>query len=564
MIKVYCENLNKRVHCEPGTTLASLARENGIEMQWPILAAIVDNQLKELGFQIYNAHNIQFIDYSHPDGARTYIRSLNFVLQKAVAELYPQYSLIIDYNLQNGMYAEIRELEPNEDGSPKVVALSEEEVSLIKKRMEEIIKADYPITRQKIRTDEALRMFRANNRPEKAFLHQLRGKFFTTVYFMDGYPDHFYGPLVESTGVITSWDFESFSRGLLLRSPSITNPYKITHSPYQYKLFDVFKEYSQWCSILGVKGVGSLNHSIYEGNARGLIQISEALHERKYADIADEIFKRRDQVKLVLIAGPSSSGKTSTSKRVALQLRVLGMNPVIIEMDNYFVDREKTPLDKDGNLDFEVLEAMDVEYLNLQLNDLFAGKTIEIPKFDFNMGIRVHSGERLSLGEKDILIMEGIHGLNPKLTSQVEPEKIYKIYASALTSLSLDENNNISTSDCRLVRRIVRDGNYRGISPESTILRWPSVRRGEINNIFPFQENADIMFNSALIYELPMLKYYAEPLLRRIPANSPAYTESVRLLKFLSYIQELQPAEIALIPPTSVMREFIGGSSFRY
>jgi len=564
MIKVYCENLKKTFNCEPGTTLRQFAKQCGVNLRWPVIAAVVDNQLKELSFQIYISHTIQFIDFSHPDGSRTYIRSLNFVLQKAVYELYPEYSLVIDYNLQNGMYAEIRELEPEEDGTPKAVVMSEDEVASVKKRMMELVAADLPFTRQKIRTEEAVRMFRANNRHEKALLHELRGKFFTTVYFLDGYPDHYYGPLVDSTGALSAWDLESFGRGLLVRSPSINSPYEIIHTPYQFKLFDVFKEYSDWCSILGVRGVGALNRAIIDGKARDLIHISEALHERKYAAIADEIFKRRDKVKLVLIAGPSSSGKTSTSKRVALQAKVLGLNPVIIEMDNYFVDRDRTPIDKDGNFDFEVLEAMDVDFLNEQLNDLFAGKTVELPKFDFTLGKRVFRGDMLSLGEKDLLIMEGIHGLNPRLTSHIEPDRIYKIYASALTSQSLDENNNISTSDCRLIRRIVRDGSFRGMSPEATILRWASVRRGELNNIFPFQENADIMFNSALIYELPLLKYYAEPLLRRIPSNSPASTESIRLLKFLSYIQELQPWEIALIPPTSVMREFIGGSSFMY
>ncbi|MFA5713953.1 MAG: nucleoside kinase [Bacteroidales bacterium] len=564
MIEVYCENIKKRLECEPGTTLAKLAADNSITLEWPILAAIVDNQLKELGFQIYNAHNIEFIDFSHPDGVRSYSRSLNFILQRAVSELYPQYSLIIDYNLQNGMYAEIRELRPEENGSPKVVILSEDEVRAIKVRMQQLIDANLPFTRQKIRTDKALKMFRDNNRCEKAAIHELRGKFFTTVYFLDGYPDHYYGPLVESTGVITSWDFESFGRGLLLRSPSITTPYEIIKTPYQFKIFDVFKEHSNWCNILGVKGVGSLNRAIYEGKATPLIQIAEALHERKYTLIADEIYRRRERLKLVMISGPSSSGKTTTSKRIALQLKVLGLNPVVIEMDNYFVDRITTPLDSDGNYDFEVLEALDVKFLNHQLNDLFAGKNIEVPKFDFAEGKRIFTGERISLKENDILIMEGIHALNPKITSDIAKDRLFKIYASALTSLALDENNSISTSDCRLLRRLVRDGNFRGVSPEGTILRWPSVRRGEINNIFPYQENADIMFNSALIYELPLLKYYADPLLRRIPANSPAYTESIRLLKFLSYIQELQPSEVSSVPPTSVIREFIGGSSFKY
>lgn len=564
MIKVYCENLNKTFKCEPGTTLSQFANICGVQLRWPILAAIVDNQLKELGFPIYISHNVRFIDFSHSDGARTYSRSLNFIFQKAVAELYPKYSLVIDYNLQSGMYAEVRELEPNEDGAPVAITISEDELLVIKGRMQELIDANLPFTRQKIRTEEAVKMFRANNRPEKAALNEMRGKFFTTVYFLDGYPDHYYGPLTQSTGVITSWDLEIYNSGMVLRSPSITSPYEIVRLPYQYKLFEVFKEYSNWCSIVGAHSVASVNNAIISGNARGLIQLSEALHERKYTLIADEIYKRRENVKLIVIAGPSSSGKTTTSKRVALQAMVLGLNPVIIEMDNYFVDRDKTPKDADGNFDFEVLGALDVDFLNEQLNQLFEGKSIDVPKFDFAKGKRVFLGEKLALGEKDILIMEGIHGLNPKLTSHIPSEKIFKIYASALTSLSLDENNNISTSDSRLLRRIVRDGNFRGMTPENTILRWPSVRRGEINNIFPYQENADIMFNSALLYELPLLKFYAEPLLRRIQPNSPASVESIRLLKFLSYVKELQPSEIAHIPPTSVMREFIGGSSFIY
>ncbi len=364
--------------------------------------------------------------------------------------------------------------------------------------------------------------------------------------------------------MLKTFVFESFSRGFLLNIPTITSPYEIKKSPYQYKLFDVFKEHSEWCSILGVRGVGNLNNTILANRSRDMIQIAEGLHERKYAAIADQIYQRRGEVKLVLIAGPSSSGKTTTSKRVALQCKVLGLNPIIIEMDNYFVDREKTPKDEQGHYDFESFRALDVEFLSHQMNQLFNGETISLPKFNFAEGKRIINGDTLKMGEKDILIMEGIHALNPSLTKGIDPDKYFRIYASALTSLSLDENNNISTSDNRLIRRIVRDGNYRGVSPEETILSWPSVRRGEMKNIFPYQENADVMFNSALIYELPVLKYYAEPLLRRIHPNSPASTESIRLLKFLSYIQEMQPSEIALIPPTSVIREFIGGSSFKY
>lgn len=564
MIKVYCENNSQIYDCEPGTTLGEIARANSVTLEWPVLAAIVDNQLKELGFEVYVSHNIKFIDYSHPDGYRTFVRSLNFVLQKAASDLFPQYSLILDYTLWNGVYGELREPEEGSDLPIKPATLSEDEIDMLRNRMQELIEADLPFTRKKMRTEEAVKLFMANNRPEKAYLQTERGKFFTTVYYLDGYADHFYGPLLKSTGYLTCFKFESFSRGFLVQAPQHTNPYRILRTPYQYKLFDVFREYSDWCSILGVKNIGTVNSAIKTGRAGDLIKIAEALHERKYAGIADEIYKRRDTIKLVLIAGPSSSGKTTTSKRVALQLKVLGLNPVVIELDNYFVDRDKTPKDSNGNYDFEVLEALDTHFLNEQLNDLFAGKQIELPKFDFAEGKRTFRGDYLTLGENDILIMEGIHGLNPGLTAEIDDSKKYRIYASALTSLSIDENNSISTSDNRLLRRIVRDGKYRGASAEDVIMRWASVRRGEINNIFPFQENADIMFNSALIFELPLLKYYAEPLLRRIAPNSPASTESIRLLKFLSYIQELQPQEIATVPPTSVMREFIGGSSFSY
>ena len=312
---------------------------------------------------------------------------------------------------------------------------------------------------------------------------------------------------------------------------------------------------------MGVKGAGALNRTVLSGNIKDLINLSEALHERKYADIADQIYARRGSVKIVFIAGPSSSGKTSTSKRLAIQCRILGMNPKVIELDNYFVDRELTPRDANGEYDFEALGAMDLDFLGQQLNDLLAGKEVEIPKFDFKEGRRVFNGNFMQLHDKDILIMEGIHALNPAMIPGVDSSKVFRVYASALTSLSLDENNNISTSDNRMLRRMIRDNRTRGVKPEETIMRWQSVRRGENRNIFPFQENADAVFNSAHIFELPVLKYYAEPLLRRIAPSSPAYTEAVRMLKFLSYIIPLSPSEIAVIPPTSILREFIDGQT---
>ena len=329
----------------------------------------------------------------------------------------------------------------------------------------------------------------------------------------------------------------------------------------QSKIATALDEHSDWCAIMGTKSVGSLNKKVLEGKVVDLINLSEALHERSYAKIADKIYKKRESVKIVFIAGPSSSGKTSTSKRLAIQCRILGMNPKVIELDNYFVNREDTPRDENGEYDFEALGAMDLAFLGEQLNDLLAGKEVEIPKFDFKEGKRTFVGKKMQLHEKDILIMEGIHALNPAMIPGVDPAKVFRVYASALTSLSLDENNNISTSDNRMLRRMIRDNRTRGINPENTIMMWQSVRRGENHNIFPFQENADAVFNSAHIFELPVLKYYAEPLLRRIMPSSPAYTEAVRMLKFLSYIIALSPNEIAAIPPTSILREFIDGQT---
>ena len=329
----------------------------------------------------------------------------------------------------------------------------------------------------------------------------------------------------------------------------------------QSRIAAALKEHSDWCSIMGVKSVGALNKVVQNGGIVDLINLSEALHERKYAEIANMIFDRKDNVKIVFIAGPSSSGKTSTSKRLAIQCRILGLNPKVIELDNYFVNREFTPKDENGEYDFEALESMDLKFLGQQLNDLLDGKEVEIPKFNFKTGQRYFDGNFMKLEDKDILIMEGIHALNPAMIPDVDQSKVFRVYASALTSLSVDENNNISTADNRLMRRMIRDNRTRGLVPEETIMRWPSVRRGENRNIFPFQENADAIFNSAHIFELPVLKYYAEPLLRRILPSSPAYTEATRMLKFLSYIIELSPAEIAAIPPTSILREFIAGQT---
>lgn len=526
---------------------------------YPVLAALVDHKLKELDFKLAMTHEVEFIGYNHPDGRRTYLRSLCFVLQNAVRELFPDKVLVIDHSLPSGLYCKVIETRKQEDGRCRTLALTQEQLASVKSRMQEIVSADMPFRKEKIDAVTAEKMFEENNQPEKAELQKSLGKFICSVYFLDGHADTFHGPLLPSTGYLKLFDLLPFAEGFCLQFPSEGDFSKVIPVKTQSKIAATLAEYSDWCSIIRINGIGALNKAISEGHAVELINLSEALHERKYAAIADQIYARRGQVKAVFIAGPSSSGKTSSSLRIALQCRVLGLVPKVIELDNYFVDREHTPKDSEGNYDFEALEAMDLKLLNSQLNDLFAGKEVELPKFDFKAGRSMPSGKRISLGEKEILIMEGIHALDPAMVPDVDNSKIFRVYASALTSLNVDENNNISTSDNRLLRRMVRDNRVRGITPEETITRWYSVRRGENCNIFPFQENADAAFNSALIYELPMLKYYAEPLLRRIAPSSPAYTEAVRLLKFLDYIVALSPDEISAIPPTSIMREFIGG-----
>ena len=561
-IRIYCENTGAHLEVEMGKTLNSLAAEAfTVSDGAPVLSALVDNKLKALDYKIINPHNVRFLDYSHPDGRRTYIRSLCFVLQKVVREIFPDKVLAIDYSLPSGLYCEIREIVPLEDGRPKIYFLTDEEIMRVEARMKEIVAADLPFAKRMISAGEAERLFAENHQSEKVQLLRSLGRFNYNVYFLDGDADTFYGPLAPSTGCLRMFALMGFNDGVCLQDPMYGDPGRVLPMKRQSKLATALKKHSDWCSVMGVRGVGKLNEVVKSGKVVDLINLSEALHERMYADIADQIFARRGSVKIVFIAGPSSSGKTSTSKRVALQCRILGMNPKVIELDNYFVDRELTPRDEKGEYDFEALGAMDLDFLGKQLNELLEGKEVEIPRFDFKEGKRYFAGNFMQLHEKDILIMEGIHALNPAMIPGVDPSKVFRVYASALTSLSIDENNNISTSDNRMLRRMIRDNRTRGVVPEETIMRWASVRRGENRNIFPYQENADAVFNSAHIFELPVLKYYAEPLLRRISPSSPAFTEASRMLKFLDYIVALTPAEIAAIPPTSILREFIDGQT---
>ena len=557
-VRVYCENTQAYESVEMGTTLYELCQKVGCGQ---VLAALVDNKLKSLDYKVINPHNIRFIDYDHPDGRRTYIRSLCFVLQKVVREMFPDKVLAIDYSLPSGLYCEIRELRPLEDGRPSAHFVTDSELEVIEEKMRTIIAADLPFGKDMMSLEDCCEIFARQHQSEKVNLIRTLGRFNYNVYTLDGCVDTFHGPLIPSTGMLKIFNLIGFNDGFCLQYPMEGCADRVLPMKRQSKLATALKEHSDWCSIMGVRGVGALNDMVLSGKIVDLINLSESLHERKYAEIANQIYARRGSVKIVFIAGPSSSGKTSTSKRLALQCRILGLNPRVIELDNYFVERELTPLDENGEYDFEALGAMDLDLLGRQLNDLLDGKTVEIPRFDFKAGRKYFDGNFMQLHEKDILIMEGIHALNPAMIPGVDPSKVFRVYVSALTSLSVDENNNISTSDNRMLRRMIRDNRTRGIIPEDTIMRWQSVRRGENRNIFPFQENADAVFNSAHIFELPVLKYYAEPLLRRISPTSPAYAEATRMLKFLGYIVALSPAEIAVIPPTSILREFIDGQT---
>jgi uridine kinase len=567
-ITLFCVNDGKNHKIDLGQDLRTLSNkvcshvtDEKTGKKYDVLAALVDNKLKELSYMPDILHSVEFIGYNHPDGRRSYVRSLCFVLQNAVRELYPDKVLVIDHSLPSGLYCEIVEKEKNEDGRNKIHFITDDEIDRIRDKMKEIVAKDLPFTKVKMFSEEAEKLFLANNQPEKAELIRGLGTFSCSVYYLDGKADSFHGPLIPSTGYLKVFDITGIGEGICLQPPMIPNIDKVMPMKRQSKIAATLKEYSDWCSIIDIEGIGTLNKAIKDGKAVSLINLAESLHERNYARIADKIYGERGTKRIVMIAGPSSSGKTSSSLRIALQCKVLGLKPKVIELDNYFVNRDRTPKDEDGNYDFESLYAMDLELLNKQLNELLEGKEVEIPRYDFKTGNRVFEGNKLHLEDKDILIMEGIHALNPEMTSAVDNSKIFRVYVSALTSLNIDENNNMSTSDNRLLRRIVRDNRVRGITPEETIMRWNSVRRGETKNIFPFQENADVLFNSALIFELPMLKYYAEPLLRRISPLSPAYVEAVRLLKFLDYIVALQPSELSVIPPTSIMREFIGGQT---
>ena len=551
-LEIFCENNNQYKEYPLGVTLQEIADDMKITANFPICGALVNNKVRELAFCVVKPKNIRFIDYAHPDGQRMYIRSLFFLMYVAVKELYPELHLKIDHAISRGYYCEFEGLETE---------FNKDYVVEIKKRMEELVLCDLPFIRLGKQLDKILVEYKENGLEDKIRLYADSGWLYAYVYYLKGHPNYFHGHLLPTTSFLKKFDLEQFNGGMLLRLPSDESFSQLRDFVRQDKLFGIFHEHKEWAEILGVDDIGRLNLIVNQGRAGEIIKISEALHEKKIANIATTISERQPKVKLVLIAGPSSSGKTTFTKRMAVQLAVCGINSRMISLDNYFVDREHTPRDANGNFNFEALEAIDIQFFNQQLLDIVSGKAVEIPKFNFTTGNRSFNGDIIQLTEKEVLIIEGIHGLNPDLLPMIDPAITFKVFVSALTSISIDDLNPISTTDNRLIRRMIRDAKYRGYSALETFRRWPSVRKGEEFNIFPHQENADLMFNSALLYELGVLKKYAEPLLKSVPENQPEFSESLRLLKFLGYFKTIDDTEI---PPTSLIREFLGGSSFSY
>lgn len=550
VIQIRCKNNKKSQKVEIGSTLFDIFSAFDLRMTHGPVSARVNNKVEGMHYRVYNSKDVEFLDMTSSSGSRAYTRTLFFVLCKAVQDIYPATDVVIDIPVSNGFYVDIRL------GRPVV----DEDVNIIRRRMQEIIDARMPIRRFTVPTEEAVALFLEKGDIEKVKLLKTSGSIYTTYYKIGDYVDYYYGTLLTNTSQLYLFGLEKYYDGMLLRIPSLKNPDVLGEMTRQDKMFEIFKEHHRWQSILGIRTVGDFNQAIDANHATDIINISEALQEKKIAKIAEEIASRKG-VKLVLLAGPSSSGKTTSCKRLSIQLAVNGLKPLQISLDDYFVDREKTPKDASGEYDYESIYALDLDLINEQFNALFRGEEVELPKYDFQSGKSKKSGNRLKMTDNNVLVVEGIHALNPELTAHIPQEQIFRVYASALTTILLDNHNYIPTTDNRLLRRIIRDYKYRGVSAQETIHRWPSVRAGENKWIFPFQENADAMLNTAMLYELAVIKMQAEPLLQQVPENCEEYAEAYRLLKFLKYFKGIPYNNL---PPTSLLREFLGGSSFHY
>jgi len=532
-----------------GISLLELSKDCTDEYKSTIVAAKVDNDIKELSFHLYNSANVEFIDLTDDDGMRIYRRSLSFVLIKSVNDLFPDRKVTINHSISKGIYCEVK----------GKTSLTLEEVTKIESRMQELINKKIPFIKRIMSIEEAKEIFKKTGRLDRFRAIEYRKKPYVTIYNCDGFEDYFYGYMAPDTSYLKKFALKFFAPGLIMMFPNKTKPDVIPKFKEQKKLFSIFKEYKNWVRILGVPNVGSLNYLVKEGKVNELIRVGEALHEKKIAQIADMIAFNKKKKRVVLIAGPSSSGKTTFAHRLAIQLKVNGLRPVTISLDDYFVDRDHTPKDEKGEFDFEALEAIDIKLFNQHLACLIKGEEVGIPIFSFPNGCRENYCRKLRIDDDQLLIIEGIHGLNEKLTSSIPKESKFKVYVSAITSMSIDDHNRIPTTDSRMLRRIVRDFQFRGCSAINTIKRWPSVRRGEEKNIFPFQEEADIMFNSALPFELGVLKVLAEPLLSDVDRSQTEYSEAKRLIEFLTNFVTIESKEI---PANSIIREFVGGSCF--
>ena len=550
VIQIRCKNNKKSQKVEIGSTLFDIFSAFDLKMTHGPVSARVNNKVEGMHYRVYNSKDVEFLDMTSSSGSRAYTRTLFFVLCKAVQDIYPATDVVIDIPVSNGFYVDIRL------GRPVV----DEDVNIIRRRMQEIIDAGMPIRRFTVPTEEAVALFQEKGDIEKVKLLKTSGSIYTTYYKIGDYVDYYYGTLLTNTSQLYLFGLEKYYDGMLLRIPSLKNPDVLGEMTRQDKMFEIFKEHHRWQSILGIRTIGDFNQAIDANHATDIINISEALQEKKIAKIAEEIASRKG-VKLVLLAGPSSSGKTTSCKRLSIQLAVNGLKPLQISLDDYFVDREKTPKDASGEYDYESIYALDLDLINEQFNALFRGEEVELPKYDFQSGKSKKSGNKLKMNDNNVLVVEGIHALNPELTAHIPQEQIFRVYASALTTILLDNHNYIPTTDNRLLRRIIRDNKYRGVSAQETIHRWPSVRAGENKWIFPFQENADAMLNTAMLYELAVIKTQAEPLLQQVPENCEEYAEAYRLLKFLKYFKGIPYNNL---PPTSLLREFLGGSSFHY
>lgn len=532
---------------QKGTTLEDLIKGLDLGNKPMVVAGKVNNEIRELTYPVTEECEISLVDMSMADGARIYQRSLIFLLVKAYHDLYPEEEITVCHSVSRGLFFE---------ASNK---LNAEAVDKVEKQMAELVRRNIPFRKETMNTEEAKLRFLEENRTDRYGAIKYREKPYVSYYVLDDMEDYFYGYMVPSTGYLNLFRLEYDNDGIVLISPRTSSPDRLEEHEIPQKLFQIFSEYRQWINILGVDNVGKLNDIVESGKVDEFIRISEALHEKKIARIADMIYDKRDKVKIVLVSGPSSSGKTTFAQRLSIQLRVNGLIPVNISLDDYFVNKDQTPLDEFGKPDYEALETIDLKLFNEQLNSLIRGEEVQIPTYNFVTGKREYSGKKLSLGEGKVLVIEGIHGLNPRLTAEVSEDSKFKIYISAITSMRIDRHNRIPTTDMRFIRRIVRDHQFRGCSAEKTIDMWPSVRRGEEKNIFPYQENADVMFNSSLIYEAGVLKKLALPLLTAISPSQPQYSESRRLLEFLSYFLCIDSDEI---PVNSILKEFTGGSCF--